>query len=204
MIVSAPQGNAPGTHPAEPVEQILLHHSAHLMVHGARVTSASRDWTWQVIQLQLGGSCADGLSHARINPRTGSLWHHLMCTCTFSREFRCLLPKCYVYRLYCIFMFKCRGVLEANCIFFSTDGSVNVSMHYLLTKGQSVQVLTQQCRLPLAIDVTAVYRFLYTGSVGEIQVLQYNWSHVIVGALPSDLLTISPLILSLYSIPLSR
>lgn len=43
MIVSAALGNAAGTHPAEPVEQFLLHHSAHLMVRSTRVTSARLD-----------------------------------------------------------------------------------------------------------------------------------------------------------------
>lgn len=48
-------------------------------------------------------------------------------------------------------MFKCRGALEANSIFFSADGTVNVSMHYLLTKGERVHVLTQQFLLAMAV-----------------------------------------------------
>lgn len=55
MTVNAALGNAGGTHPVEPVEQLLLHHSAHLMVLCTRVTSLIADVTWLVVQLQLQG-----------------------------------------------------------------------------------------------------------------------------------------------------
>lgn len=72
-----------------------------------------------------------------------------------------MFAKYYAYRLYCIFMFKCMGVLEANCIFFSSDGTVNGSMLYLLTKGQNVQVLTQQCWLPFSNCKCCIKSFIH-------------------------------------------